>query len=276
MNRTKVVKIAAFTKDAQGGNSAGLVWPAAQFNASQRQAIATEVGYSETAFVERNPKGELRIEYFTPNRQIDICGHATVAAFSYLRDLGEVISGLHEFESVIGKHQVEVKPKTVGLWQEQLLHLEVSNQRVLTEIQSSLGIKPSDIIGPLKIASNGSPFLLVELSSLSSLKGIVPNQDQIFRLSEELRLVGYYLYVKASETEIDARMFAPLYGIEEESATGMAAGALALSLSRESDQKALLIRQGHLMPNPSVALLYTEVFDDKRVLVSGEARTVFS
>jgi PhzF family phenazine biosynthesis protein len=267
----QIIQIAAFSSNGKGGNSAGLVWPADHLNPSQRQAIATRAGYSETAFVERVSKDRLRLEYYTPSRQIEICGHATVATYSYLRDIGEVDLGLHNFESAIGLHQVEVRSDKVGLWQEQLDYKKIADGLMLERVSKSLNLKSNLLLESLQIASNGAPFLLIAIDDVASLKKIIPNQEEILKTSEALKIVGYYLYTLHDQNKIEARMFAPAYGILEESATGMAAGALALSLNRELAVDKFIIKQGHLMSKPSPALLYAEVFDNRRTLILGES-----
>ena len=98
-----------------------------------------------------------------------------------------------------------------------------------------------------------------------------PQQERIQQLSEQLELVGFYLYVPKEAGRVEARMFAPRYAIPEESATGMAAGALAFARPDLLLDARLLIEQGHLMPRPSPALLQVDQYDAQRVLVSGAA-----
>jgi len=73
-----VLRIAAFSDGNQGGNPAG-IWIGDDLPlASKMQAIATDVGFSETAFAA--PEGDAwRVRYFSPLREVPFCGHATIA-----------------------------------------------------------------------------------------------------------------------------------------------------------------------------------------------------
>lgn len=73
-----VLRIAAFSDGNEGGNPAG-VWIGAELpSASKMQAIATDVGFSETAFAA--PEGDIwRVRYFSPLCEVPFCGHATIA-----------------------------------------------------------------------------------------------------------------------------------------------------------------------------------------------------
>lgn len=73
-----VQRLAAFTHGDSGGNPAGVVLCAALPEPARMQAVASEVGYSETVFAARTPEG-YRVRYFAPEAEIPFCGHATIA-----------------------------------------------------------------------------------------------------------------------------------------------------------------------------------------------------
>ncbi len=79
----ELLRLAAFTLDPAGGNPAG-VWIGAELpGPAEMQRIATEVGYSETAFLapDRSARpGAYRVRYFSPAAEVPFCGHATIAA----------------------------------------------------------------------------------------------------------------------------------------------------------------------------------------------------
>ena len=77
---TKVERYSAFSDQPGGGNPAGVVLDATGLDADAMQAIATEVGYSETAFlVRRDGPAAFAVRYFSPLAEVPFCGHATVA-----------------------------------------------------------------------------------------------------------------------------------------------------------------------------------------------------
>ncbi len=81
----RALRYAAFTERPEGGNPAAVVLDAATMHEPAMQALAARVGYSETAFLRREP-GETAeqpvysIRYFTPEVEVPFCGHATIAA----------------------------------------------------------------------------------------------------------------------------------------------------------------------------------------------------
>ena len=74
----------AFTRRPGKGNPAGIVLSAERLNDAGMQAIAKAVGFNDTAFVLPSHTADFRIRYFAPRREVDLCGHATIAAFSAL------------------------------------------------------------------------------------------------------------------------------------------------------------------------------------------------
>ena len=101
-----VLRYSAFTTDPSGGNPAGVVLQADALSTAQKQAIAAQVGLSETAFVSRSESAAFKLEFFTPTRQIAHCGHATIATFSLLRQRGVLGEGRFSKETVDGPRDI--------------------------------------------------------------------------------------------------------------------------------------------------------------------------
>src|SRR4051812_11032145 len=75
----EILRLAAFTDVPEGGNPAGVVLDASALDAAAMQAIATDVGYSETAFLTGGADGAYDVRYFSPAAEVPFCGHATIA-----------------------------------------------------------------------------------------------------------------------------------------------------------------------------------------------------
>ena len=75
---TQVRRIAAFSEADAGGNPAGVLVGDSLPSDAEMQAIATAVGYSETAFAAPE-EDHWRVRYFAPQSEVDFCGHATIA-----------------------------------------------------------------------------------------------------------------------------------------------------------------------------------------------------
>ena len=96
-----VLRISAFSDGNSGGNPAGVWIGDALPDAADMQAIATEVGFSETAFAA--PEAEAwRVRYFSPAIEVPFCGHATIALGAALAHrFGDRTFELHLNDAVI-------------------------------------------------------------------------------------------------------------------------------------------------------------------------------
>ena len=105
----------AFTRRPFSGNQAGVVFLGdAPFpQEALMRALAGELKHSETAFVRRTGEG-FHIRYFTPAEEVDLCGHATVAAFTVLRETGEITAGRYMLRTRSGILEVAAEPTPCG------------------------------------------------------------------------------------------------------------------------------------------------------------------
>src|SRR3979490_707109 len=85
---TVVHIITAFTAHGRGGNPAGVVLNADNLSTAEMQAITTKIGLSDMAFVCKSKHATYMVRFFTVTREIDLCGHATIAAWSLLHTQG--------------------------------------------------------------------------------------------------------------------------------------------------------------------------------------------
>lgn len=257
----------AFTDNGVGGNPAGVVLDADNLSNVEKQALATQVSLSETSFVSSSKVADFKLEFFTPNRQIPHCGHATIATFGYLAQLGRISAEKTSKETIDGTREIIVKDKLVYMEQRAPMYTSLPHNGVrVQDVLVSLHITTDDLLdGHLPIVANtGVNCLIVALKDEATVADIKPDLPAIEAISEKLDLIEYYIF--STETQVagrdaDARMFAPLYGIPEESATGMAAGPLAcylydyLNIKKER----FIIEQGHLMPEPSPSELIADL-----------------
>jgi PhzF family phenazine biosynthesis protein len=81
----RVLHLDAFSSTPGKGNPAGIVIAADDLGEAAMQAVARAVGFNETGFVLRSARADLRLRYFTPGHEVDLCGHATLAALVALQ-----------------------------------------------------------------------------------------------------------------------------------------------------------------------------------------------
>jgi PhzF family phenazine biosynthesis protein len=246
----------AFVKQGVGGNPAGVVLDADGYSEDEKLSIAQKVGLSETAFVSESKTEGFKLDFFTPTKRIAHCGHATIATFSYLASLELVSDGQTSKETVDGPRKI-ILDKGMAYMEQ----LAPSYQEIeLVPVLDSLGLSDDDLdinIQPL-LVNTGNSFIVLAVKDKQTLQAIKPKLDLINEISEQLDLVGYYVFTTDSnELDATARMFAPRYGIIEEAATGMAAGPLACVLWDKAglNKTTIHIGQGDFMKEPSPSLI---------------------
>lgn len=252
--KVNVAIVDAFVDGNHGGNPAGVVLNAEQFDSTQKLAIARQVGLSETAFVSPSNSADFKLDFFTPQKQIAHCGHATIATFSLLSQRQLVTSGPSSKETIDGNRDIEVDGDYAYMAQRPPAYTTITEET--TDIAASLGIDTARILSTPTVVNTGNSFLIVGVHSTEDLRSLTPNLSAIEQLSEKYDLIGYYVFTletNVPERQASTRMFAPRYGIAEESATGMAAGPLACYLHDYLDValNTFSIEQGYAMTPPS-------------------------
>jgi PhzF family phenazine biosynthesis protein len=261
--RKEVFELSAFVKDGQGGNPAGVVLNADDLSVNQMKEIACKLGYSETAFVLSAENADFHIRYFTPNEEVNLCGHATIATFSLLSQKGIIQTGKYLIQTKAGLLNVHLNDDESVFLQQRLPEFG----QVLTneEIAASLGIEKDDFNQelPIQIVSTGLPDIMIPVKSLSILKQLKPNFSHIQEISQKYQVIGYHVFTLETlhASTAHCRNFAPLYDIDEESATGTANAALACYLERYGNGNQLdpfIFEQGYVMNRASEIIVHID------------------
>lgn len=278
----------AFVDGNTGGNPAGVVIDANAMTREQKLKAAQHVGLSETAFVSKSETATIKLDFFTPTRQIAHCGHATIATFCLLHQLGVIGEGRLSKETIDGNRDILVIGDMAFMEQRAPTYKHVArSSEIGRRVLASLNIEPSQVLrgSDPYVVNTGNSFLLVTLPDESSVADLRPNLGLVESVSDDLDLIGYYVFSTATKVfgrHAGTRMFAPRFGIAEEAATGMAAGPLACFLYdhlgvRERD---IFIEQGwHMHPqSPSVIKVILELVNGKisRLMAGGTARAISS
>ncbi|QLG62979.1 PhzF family phenazine biosynthesis protein [Halorarum salinum] len=222
----------AFTTEPLAGNAAGVVPDAEGLTDEQMQAVARELSVSETAFLRPSDGADRAVRFFTPTTEVDLCGHATVAAHARLFETGAIDAGTHTLGTNVGVLDVEV---TDGgrVWMTQneptVHEVEASYERVA----DALGCDPNALLDvgadlPLAYASTGLPFLVVPVNFLEQLGSASPDPGAVEELAAEFDAAGVYAFTfdaLGADSTLHGRCFAPGAGIPEDPVTGTASGA---------------------------------------------------
>lgn len=253
MKNINVKIVSSFSIGNTGGNKAGVVLNANNLTNIEKQKIAALVGVSETAFVSSSEIADFKLDFFTPIKQIPHCGHATVATFSLLKQLNEVKGILSSKETIDGTREISFAGNLAFMEQKAPQYIYLDDYQSVLKL---LGISKNELHNQLTpmIVNTGNSFLILPVKDIKTLQNVNPDFNAILQYSEIHNVVGVYAFTPIINSEYDAetRMFAPLYGINEEAATGMAAGPLACYLYKyHSPKNEYHISQGKLMPLPS-------------------------
>lgn len=267
----------AFAENIFAGNPAGVVITDGDFlDDNTCISTAAELRYSETAFIKRNGPCDFTIRYFTPVSEVDLCGHATIASFYVLKHSGIINDGNFTARTKAGNLNINVKNNTVMMDMASPVHIatisEESEIKRLYEILGAENIPKSGML-PM-IISTGLPDIILPVSGRAELNSLAPDMNSLSALSEEYSVVGVHPFAPDASNEVTAhaRDFAPLYGINEEAATGTASGALAYYLylnkliTKDTD---LCFIQGEAMNRASK--IAARIRNDGSIQVGGSA-----
>ena len=281
--KVTVYTLNAFSKTENGGNPAGVVLDADYLSESQMQNIAAKVGFSETAFVKKSSNADFNIRFFTPNTEVDLCGHATIAAFYLLAHKGLIEAGEYTQETKAGILKVECHlDGVVYMYQNKPCFFQNIDKE---ELADSLNINENVIMRnyPAQIVSTGLRDILIPINTIDELYKIKPDFNKVISVSNKYDVVGYHIFALDTQYAATAhcRNFAPLYDIPEESATGTSNGALSCYLYKygivsEKIARHQIFKQGYSMQKPSeiLASLVIQKKEIVEVRVGGIAQDI--
>ncbi len=275
----KVHLVNSFTLNNSGGNPAGVVLSPPDLSIEQKIAIARQVGFSETAFVYTGEDTDFKVDFFTPEGEVDFCGHATLALFFTLASLNLITQGHYKQKTKAGILSVAVSTNNIVM--EQTLPIRRKGPPV-EDIAAALGIHDNVITEtgfPIEIISTGLPDIIVPVQP-GQLDTLQPDHQAIANLSRKFDAIGFHVFELSRHASITAhcRNFAPLYGIDEESATGSASGALGCYLVSHilPDENHFVLEQGRAMGCSSQiqVTIDTQAQTISRVRVGGQASMI--
>jgi len=225
----------AFTDKPFNGNPAGVVLEADDLNRNLMQKIAAELKCSETAFVSTSKNDTFRVQFFSPLKEVDLCGHATIATFYTMAKLGILKESRVSMETNAGILQVEVKGDNIFMQQTKPVFKKA--EMSLIDIAAALQVK-EDTIGslPIEAVSTGLFSLNVPITDLDAMQRMKPDFTAVAKICKKSDVGSLFAFTFDTinpDCLIHARCFAPLYGVNEDPVTGTANGALGAYLKRQ-------------------------------------------
>lgn len=252
----------AFSSEADKGNPAGLVLNGDHLTEEEMQKIALQAGFNETSFPVQSKCADLRIRYFTPGHEMNLCGHATMATIYALKTKGM----LADKTALTIETKAGILPIKLHTTQENELYITMKQVHPefkeftgsVEELAISIGITPEDIQLELPIlyGSTGTWTLLVPIRNLEAFKKMKPNNKifpSILKEMPKTSIHPFCLETYDPDAHMHARHFSsPYSGTVEDAVTGTASGVMgayyAKYLNSSSDQCLhLIVEQGQEM-----------------------------
>lgn len=278
-NDLVVARLAAFSHGEKGGNPAGVVIGELP-SAETMQAVAKDVGYSETAFAARI--GETwRVRYFAPEIEVPFCGHATIAlgAALAMRN-GDGIFPLRLNAADITVKGIRTDEGLSATLQSPPTRSTPASRRLVDEALDLFGYRYADLDQrlPPAVAEAGARHLVIALAERPSLAAMRYEFAHGRSLMIDNGFATISLIVADGERHFHARNPFAAGGVYEDPATGAAAAALAGYLRdlRWPHGGSIQIAQGDDMGVP--CRLFAAISDrsGEGVQVSGRVRLIGS
>jgi PhzF family phenazine biosynthesis protein len=252
-----VIRYAAFSEEPSGGNPAGVVLGAGGMSDDEMLAVARDVGYSETAFLESRDDGEYDVRYFSALAEVPFCGHATIASGVALAEQGN--HGELLFHTRTGPVKVKTARTDGGKATATLTSVAPRVEEVapadLAEALESLGWAPGDLDPalPPRVANAGASHLVLAAGSRERLRALDYDFDRLKRLMDAREWTTAQLVWREGRHLFRARDPFPVGGVVEDPATGAAAaafGAYLRELGLVDPPATVMIVQGEDLGRP--------------------------
>jgi trans-2,3-dihydro-3-hydroxyanthranilate isomerase len=272
-----------FAEQKYAGNQLAVVNSGAALSSVQMQEIANEMHFSETTFIlsEQKRNGGFDVRIFTPSTEVPFAGHPTLGTayvikrFIIKKPVNTVLLNLKvgqipvSFEKA-GAHQeilwMEQVPPTFG---------KTFSVQQLAQVLK-LDADDFDNRYPVQEVSTGLPFIIVPLKTLAAVKQARISEDHLLEMAKEVKagILVFCAETYDKGNDLNVRVFANLFGVPEDPATGSANGCLAGYLLRHryfgTDKVNVRVEQGYEVRRRSLLLLRAENKAGKpRVCVGG-------
>jgi PhzF family phenazine biosynthesis protein len=258
-----ITVVDSFTDTPFGGNPAGVCVLDRPTTEAWMQSVAAELNLAETAFLVPRPDGDHDLRWFTPSTEVDLCGHATLAS-------AHVLGGERRFHTRSGV--LTCRPEGEGAIAMDFPAIPVAPADVpaLEDWSGALGVGADRIRGLFA----GGGWTLVEAAAPADVRSARPDRSAIIALAPDSAVLLAAAPGDRPGVDSVCRVFAPVYGIDEDPVTGSAHCVLAPWLAARSaavgDGRTSFVGEQVSARGGVVGMRLT----GERVVLSGRAVTV--
>ncbi|WP_264565148.1 PhzF family phenazine biosynthesis protein [Flavobacterium sp. N3904] len=257
----KTYFVDSFTNEKFKGNPAAVCLPEDELDVATMQSIATEIGFSETAFIKQITDNTYSIRFFTPKIEIPLCGHATLAS-------SKIIFNTTSFDSI----------KFINCENVELLIEKVKNKikmqfPVYDTIETTVPQKMIDALGISEIAnkrySPKNKIILIEIESAMELANLKPDFTALLNSYTGINGVLVTAISDSKNFDFHYRYFWPWAGTNEDPVTG----GIQTFLTKYWATKLNKTKLNAYQSSVRTGTMSTELLQDN-VFILGEAVTV--
>ena len=221
----------AFCKQKFSGNPAAVCLQEDAMSDAEMQLLAAEFNLSETAYLRLLADGRYSLRWFTPTTEVNLCGHASLAAAHVLWQQCALSATPLRFDTRSGELSASLLSDGIALT------FPLIETKMLADTSQFASVANSFVA-----ACTAGEDLLIELASAAEIQDFVPNLAAIAALPAR-GLIITAAADEGSEVDFVSRFFAPAAGINEDPVTGSAHCALAHYWSQKLGREVLLGRQ---------------------------------
>jgi trans-2,3-dihydro-3-hydroxyanthranilate isomerase len=258
-----------FAEEKYAGNQLAVIRDAQELSASEMQAIAREMHFSETSFIlsDKKRQGGYDVRIFTPEAELPFAGHPTLGtAYVISQEIVKKQTEKIVLNLKVGQIPVTItyangKPDVLWMRQKPPNFGKIYDAKTIAD---TLSLDPADIdpAFPIQEVSTGSPAIIVPLRTLSAVKRARTNRDKYLEIVKNTEAKSILVFCPETyhrQNHLNVRVFADYYGIPEDPATGSANGCLAAYLVKHryfaQDQINIRVEQGYEIKRTSLLLL---------------------
>ncbi|SME37519.1 putative isomerase YddE [Bacillus mobilis] len=271
MKTINVFHYDAFTNKPNMGNPAGVVLEANGLTEGEMQRIAEKVGFNETSFVLSSEVADIRMRFFTPGFEMDLCGHGTVGTIFALRERGL----LEEKSNLTIETKAGILPIQIGVNENGETFIKMRQAapqfKEFTsskkELAHSIGLEENDVDVSLPIVygSTGNWTVIVPVKNLDVCERMKPNNEVFPSVLKEIPNASIHpvcLETYDEQAQMHGRHFSSAYaGTIEDPVTGTASGVMgayyATYLKKGFDHEMeLIVEQGQEMNKDGRVTVY--------------------
>lgn len=270
----KIYNTTVFAHNNKGGNPCPVVLEADELTYNDMIGIAQKMKL-EVGFVlnSNNSSYEYEFKYFVPNKEMEMCVHATIACVTVLKEKKYLDKNKFSVETLAGILDIEIIEEDLDFKVKvKQGNPEISNQYIdKLEIANALNISVDQLSdSPVKNVSTSRFKTIIELKDLEKLNELKPNYDHLWEVCDKIESTGLYPFVKDENNIYHARQFPNNTGYLEDSATGVAASALGIYVRdiMNHSYNELKVYQGIAMNSPSEIVV---INNEKSNFVVGRA-----